>query len=396
MRESLGGSRSRCDQTGGGSSRLLRRINERAALGCLFLRGPLTRPELVELTGFSKPTASEVVKRLRAADLVTVTGRTSGGPGPRAERYAINPDACYGAAISVREPDRLDIVIGDLAGAERFRDSHRLSYGELDIAEALAAEVRQACQQAAVPVDKLHQLWIAVPGSFDARTDRVRNIDVPGFDRTGLRRRLANDLDLCVHIDNDVNLATLAERRHGIGGTDGFVLLWLGERGIGLGIDLGGALLHGFRGAAGELGYLSIGAPGAAGRAILTDLIGGPAIMELSRIAGRATGTAVEAVHAAVAAGDTEFVTAVTDRIVSGLSAVAAVLDPAVIVLAGEVGLAGGETLRSAVSEALGHTAFGTRVATSTIARDAVLRGGLDAAQAALREGLLSESNPDR
>src|SRR2546421_4115613 len=105
-----------------GSSRLLRAINETAALGHLLERGPLTRGDLRELTGLAKPTTSDVLRRLQEAGLAKVIGRTSGGPGPNAEGYAGNPDAAYTAALSVRARDlSLATPGGDLTGTVRAR-----------------------------------------------------------------------------------------------------------------------------------------------------------------------------------------------------------------------------------------------------------------------------------
>lgn len=381
------------DATGpGGSSRLLRVINERTALGCLFLRERLTRPELVELTGFSKPTASEVIKRLRTAGLVTVVGRTSGGPGPRADVYAVNPDAAYAAAVSVNEPDRLEVAVSDLRGKLRATVTARL--GD-DPQAAITAAVAEAGVVAGADRSRLRSVWLAVPGSYDGRADLVRNIDVEGFAEPGLRQRLAASLGTSVRVDNDVNLATVAERHHGVGGTEGFALLWLGEAGIGLGIDLGdaagGGLLHGFRGAAGEIGYLPIGLPGPRAAPDLQDLAAGPALVALSRIHGREVSTARAAVEVALTADDAEFFTTVARRVAVGLASVVTILDPALIVLAGEIGAAGRDRLATAVATALAGMGLAVPVERTTVTGDAVLRGGLDAALATVRRELLAE-----
>ena len=57
-----------------GSSRLLRAMNERAVLAHLIEAGRLTRPELRGLTGLSKPTISDAVRRLTQAGLAVVVG----------------------------------------------------------------------------------------------------------------------------------------------------------------------------------------------------------------------------------------------------------------------------------------------------------------------------------
>src|SRR5258707_11513707 len=90
-----------------GSAKLLRAMNESAALGHLLDNGSLTRSGLRELTGLSKPTTSEVLRRLTEAGLAVISGHTSGGPGPHAEIYTANPEAAYAVAVSVRETTAL-------------------------------------------------------------------------------------------------------------------------------------------------------------------------------------------------------------------------------------------------------------------------------------------------
>ena len=86
-----------------GSSKLLRAMNESAALAHLLDPGMLTRSDLRKLTALSTPTISEVLRRLTDAGLVNVVGHNSGRPGPNAEIYAANPEAAYTAAVSVRD-----------------------------------------------------------------------------------------------------------------------------------------------------------------------------------------------------------------------------------------------------------------------------------------------------
>ena len=99
-------------------------------------------------------------------------------------------------------------------------------------------------------------------GSYDARSATIRHVEVPGFGRAGLVPEIAAVLGTPIGVDNDVNLAAVAERRRGVGrDADGFALLWLGEEGLGLAIDVGGTLLRGARGGAGEIGYMPLFAP---------------------------------------------------------------------------------------------------------------------------------------
>src|SRR5689334_8693779 len=96
-----------------GTPALLRAINDRAALKALLEHGPLTRPELGDLTGLSKPTASQLLQRLSDAGLVVLEGRRGGNLGRTAEEYGINPRAALVCGLDIT-PNRIEAVVSDL------------------------------------------------------------------------------------------------------------------------------------------------------------------------------------------------------------------------------------------------------------------------------------------
>src|SRR5947209_5435196 len=146
-----------------GSAKLLRAMNESAALGHLLDKGALTRNDLRELTGLSKPTTSEVLRRLTEAGLAVITGHTSGGPGPNAEIYAANPDAAYALAVSVRETTgsgrpALALAISDLTGTTRARTELALDFEATTVGDAIRDAVTEQCALAGVPIDRLRRV----------------------------------------------------------------------------------------------------------------------------------------------------------------------------------------------------------------------------------------------
>jgi predicted NBD/HSP70 family sugar kinase len=222
-------------------------MNSSAALALLLDRGTLTRGDLRTLTGLSKPTTSEVLRRLADAGLAVVIGHTSGGPGPNAEIYAPNPGAGYAAAIAVR--DTLTAAVCDITGAVRAT----VQLAAADPEAAVAAVVTRLCRDAGIPA--VGHVQLGIPGSYNAGTDTIAHIDLPGWDQPGLASAIAHRLGTRVGVDNDVNLAAIAERGRGVaGGTEGFAVLWLGNAGLGLALDLGGTILRGARGGAGLWG----------------------------------------------------------------------------------------------------------------------------------------------
>jgi predicted NBD/HSP70 family sugar kinase len=231
---------------------------------------------------------------------------------------------------------------------------------------------------------------IAVPGSYDHTTDTIRHVDVPGLDRPGVVTSMRRTLGAPVAVDNDVNLAAIAERGRGVAiYAETFALLWL-DHGLGLAIDLGGTLLRGARGGAGEIGYMPLGLP--AHRTLryenndLDGILAGPAVLALAADHGIAAANP----HDAVVNGGAAFIAALAQRVAVGVAAVVAVLDPDLVVLAGTVAQAGGGRLRDAVAIAFRTaTPLEAQIATTSVDDDAVLLGAVDAGLAAVRENLI-------
>jgi glucokinase len=190
---------------------------------------------------------------------------------------------------------------------------------------------------------------VGVPGV--AHGDALRLApNLPSFDGVDLRRALFDELGIDVAVDNDVNVATLAEARHGVAaGVADFVFIAVGT-GIGMGIVAGGRLLHGATGAAGEIGGLPLGSdpfdPVNQLHGPLEEVAGGVGVAR--RYAERAglapqTVTARE-VFAAAAAGDAAAAFVVDEQaraVALGVVAVQSVLDPELVVFGGGIGSRG-------------------------------------------------------
>src|SRR4029453_17713740 len=209
---------------------------------------------------------------------------------------------------------------------------NRVDFLDTDPTSALVDIVARLRQETGAPADRIRHVQLGVAGSYDARTQTIRHVEVPGFGRTGLVPEIAERLGTHVGVDNDVNLAAVAERKHGVArDADGFALLWLGQDGLGLAIDIGGTLMRGARGGAGEIGYMPLYAPGSTHRKIaLQDLVGGAAVLALARDHGIDAGTPQQAVARAAESPDAAagFFGQLADRVSVGLAAVIAVLDP--------------------------------------------------------------------
>jgi len=246
---------------------------------------------------------------------------------------------------------------------------------------------------------------LGTPGVVDPATgDIAFAFDLPRWHR-GLRDALMADLDRPVTFENDVNLAAVAEARLGAArNVDDFVLIWM-SRGVGLAVVLGGRLHRGAAGVAGEIGYLPVpGGPvpdnsrvrnprGVTGSFQRT--VSAETVRALARARGFRAPTASEALAAAISAGESgaPVLDEIARRVALGVVAVCVVLDPSLVVLAGEVGSAGGEALATRVQEQVARIApVNPRVVVTQVPQDPVLQGALLTALTDTREELFTST----
>jgi predicted NBD/HSP70 family sugar kinase len=378
-----------------GTPRLLRALNDRAALELLLTKGPLTRAQLGEMTGLSKVTASQLVERLEERGLVRRVGEQAGGRGPNAQLYAVTPGSAHVIGVDVG-PDRVVAACADITGAIIGR-VEQSTQDTNDPVGVVHSAVVQAAAQAGTDLDSVRRIVLGTPGLVDPKTGEISfAVDLPRWHR-GLLDELRKDLSTPVVFGNDVNLAAVAEAHIGAAvGVDDFVLIWIG-RGVGLASVIGGQLHQGSTGAAGEIGYLPV--PGAdvprnaSKRGVVKGAFQSLAAADAVKAIGREHGfrgtDAADVVHAAVTAGPAgePVLDELARRLALGVAAVCVVLDPPLVVLAGEVGQAGGAALAERVElEVAAITLVSPRVVVSEVPVEPVLTGALRTALDAARD----------
>jgi predicted NBD/HSP70 family sugar kinase len=385
-----------------GTPSLLRELNDRAALDLLLGGELLTRSQISEYTGVSKVTVSQMLTRLEERGLVTIAGEQAGGRGPNAALYSVVPSSAYVAGLYV-ESDLVSAAVADVTG-RRVAEVSCDPDGAADPVAIVRGTIEQACASAGIEVARLSALVIGSPGVVDPRTgDPSLAVNLPAW-HEGALDALKDVWHKPVVIENDVNLAAMAERAVGAAaGADDFVLVWLGV-GLGLATILGGKLHRGTAGAAGEIGYLPVhGAP------LHTDvrhpasggfqsLAGASAVRALAAEHGFTSPTAAEAVLAALAALAADpgrpgaaFLDELAHRVAVGVASVCVVLDPGLVVLGGDVGQAGGPALADRVAAAVaGIWPARPRVVPTGVSGEPVLQGAMLAAVAQARAALLA------
>jgi glucokinase len=219
------------------------------------------------------------------------------------------------------------------------------------VIEAITTLARRIAAGAEVDWSRVAGVAIGVPGVADPTDGTLRLApNLPSFGDRDVAGALRDELGVPVAVDNDVNMATRAEHRRGLGaGTPDFAFIAVGT-GIGMGVVAGGRLQRGATGAAGEIGLLPLGAdpfdPANHVHGSLEEVAAGSGLAR--RYAERAGADVAAAgaldIFGAAAAGDPHAAALVSEQAIAlalAVASVQSVLDPALVVFGGGIGSRG-------------------------------------------------------
>ncbi|HUA10651.1 MAG TPA: ROK family transcriptional regulator [Solirubrobacteraceae bacterium] len=362
-----------------GSARplLLRRLNEQSVLETIRSDGPVSRAEIARVAGISKPTVSLALKALLDAGLVRESADGVDGPTYGAIFFEEDPEAAAALGIDIGAR-YVRMALADVTGAVRAREDVEVKPGARGLLGRIPRLAERLVQEAGVRRERVACATVGVPGVVEAASGRVGLAEnVPGLEGKAVASILRERLELPVEVFNDVNLAALGERDSGAGrGVESFVFVSVGT-GLGAGVVIGGELVAGSHGAAGELDLMR---PAGSG-----DDPSAHAILEYAgSLAGARRGRApwhdTVDIFARAREGDgraLRVVDEVARRIAAHVIPIAAVVDPGLVILGGGIGSNGDlllDPLRAILARALPYP---PALTTSELGRDAVLGGAL-------------------
>ena len=186
----------------------------------------------------------------------TAAPRGIGRPGQTLELA----DVVCGIGLEVNV-DYVAVLVEDLTGAVRYEhrahgDNRGAAPGPL--LERLVETAEAALAAAADDGLRPAGLSVAVPGLVEQATGTVVLAPNLGWHGVPVAEELETRLGLSVRVENESNLAALAEHWTGAAvGIDDFVCVF-GEVGVGGGVVLGGRLYRGTHGFGGEFGHVSV------------------------------------------------------------------------------------------------------------------------------------------
>lgn len=249
-----------------GAHALIRRTHENRVLHALQENGALSRGEIAQVVGLSRTTLSEITSSLlqRGAIVVVDTdAATRSGSGRPAERLTLDPTSAQFMGVDFGH-HRVRIVVADAShevmasGTVRYEDSTPWAAR----IQAALRLVKKLGAEAGVHYGALQGIGIGVPGPYPAPEGASWPSVTTGSTVVqplpeGIDVAFAKRFGTSVTVDSNTRLTALAEAIDGPDSVADLVYVRLSE-GIGGGLVVGGQLVTGSAGLAGELGHVTV------------------------------------------------------------------------------------------------------------------------------------------
>jgi predicted NBD/HSP70 family sugar kinase len=354
-----------------GSLETLRRLNRLRVIHTLRDQGLISRAEIARRTGLSRSTVSSLVAELQADGLVVERPEPAAAHGDQGGRPPIllSFDASAGVALGIDfDHHHVRVAASDLSSrilAERelSLDTDHLAHEGLDAAAEL---VGQVLEEAGSDRSSVIGAGMCLPGPIHRPTGVVGSTAIlPGWVGVAAADEMRRRLALPILVDNDANLAALAEAAFGAARDAKDLIYLMISSGIGAGLVLNGRLYRGAEGLAGELGHVLVDADGpvcrCGNRGCLETVAGTDALAELLR---RSHGEGLDGRAIVRLARDGDLgarrVIADAGRAIGKAAAMLVnVLNPELLVVGGDLADAG-ELLLDGVRESLQRAALPT------------------------------------
>lgn len=218
-----------------------------------------SRIELVDATGLSAQTVTNITRRLLSEGLIEEAGRTINGPGKPRTTLRMIPRSRLSLGVHL-DPALTTVVLLDLSGAVIARSVRRTPANDpMQVIRAMADAIEDLVERSGVDRETIAGVGVAAPGPLDAERGTV--IDPPKlhqWHRVPLRTALADAVGLPVVLEKDTTAAAFAEIWTGEDPPDvSLLFVYLGT-GIGTALVLDGDVVRGRSRNVGEVGHVIV------------------------------------------------------------------------------------------------------------------------------------------
>jgi predicted NBD/HSP70 family sugar kinase len=231
--------------------------NQRVTLHAIRVNGPITRTELVEITGLTAPAIANITKRLLTDKLILLAGQRRGGRGQPATKLVINPEAWFSIGVNV-DRDHITAVVLDFEGRVRARASSEMAFAlPKDVELFFRKSVGKLLAKVGIGRERLAGIGVALPDDMPRAAllpDQPKSYGA--WASTDVAALFSGTLHVPVFVENDAAAATMGEMQFGLGKKHHTFFYILITAALGGSLVIDGNHFRGAAGRSGELGML--------------------------------------------------------------------------------------------------------------------------------------------
>ena len=238
-----------------GTPKMIRLLNKDLIEGIIRQNGPITQPELAEITNLSLVTVNKTVVVLLEENKIKSNGMKESTGGRKAQTYVYNDELSYYIGLYF-EKDAYIGVVSNSIGKIIYKEIYPARAFDYDL---MMEDTFSAINQLIVKCENhdIAAIGIGVPGVV--HNGIISEIPfIPCWEGEQIGEVLYAKYKLPILLENDVNLAVIGLYRAKYKNkVKNMALIYL-EHGIGAGLIINGELYSGHTNFAGELSFLTI------------------------------------------------------------------------------------------------------------------------------------------
>jgi predicted NBD/HSP70 family sugar kinase len=230
--------------------------NQRVTLHAVRVNGPVTRTELVLMTGLTPAAIANITNRLLRVRLILRAGRLHGARGQPAGKFVINPDSCFSVGLNV-DRDHVTLVVLDFVGKVRARASREIHFAKPSTVRVFfQRSIGQLLAKSGIARNRLIGVGVAFPDDIARAHLPDQPADYAAWASVRVDDLIRDVLGIPVFIENDAAAAAIGEMQFGSGHRYRSFFYLLVTAALGGGLVADGSYFRGANGRSGEIGWL--------------------------------------------------------------------------------------------------------------------------------------------
>jgi predicted NBD/HSP70 family sugar kinase len=239
-----------------GDSTYIKKINRSLIISKIIEEGMVSRADLSKITKLTRATISVQVADLLEEELIVESQQEHNHVGRKPIMLSLNRKAGYALGIDL-DAKQMTFTLSDLCGAPVHTEVIELINSNYDeILGFIITQVKKYDNQCSKSRFGIVGVVIGIHGSVSIN-ETINFVPQHKWKNKNLKEDLEKELNTNIHIENNANLSSFAERVYQHHQSENLLSISM-YSGIGLGVFINGELLKGYHGYAGEMGHMII------------------------------------------------------------------------------------------------------------------------------------------